>query len=224
MSIGENTTLFLHRQNGCPNCKGFDFCGSLCLNCSLTHSNPQVTLPISIKTCQNTSQKAATLHSSLSSSLTVASPPPIFTFIEEEENKRETKIVVQSAANGRHGNVGQIAINEQLFKEYRDVSASSTTGLSSTFEFSISEDDEDEDDDEEDDDSDDDYSDSTDTYPMQWRFEDYFSGLPGNDWCVRVPVAFIHDEFNLFELPDIFKCPLRLTDYPNNPEKSNLVA
>lgn len=37
--------------------------------------------------------------------------------------------------------------------------------------------------------------------------------MPGNDWCVRIPQCFIEDEFNLFELPDVFKCPLTLTDY-----------
>ena len=55
-------------------------------------------------------------------------------------------------------------------------------------------------------------SDASSDPPLIWSFHDYFSNLPGNDWCVRVPQSFIDDEFNLFELPDVFKCPLTLTD------------
>ena len=55
-------------------------------------------------------------------------------------------------------------------------------------------------------------SDSSDEPPLLWNFADYFSNLPGNDWCVRVPQCFIEDEFNLFELLNVFMCPLTLTD------------
>lgn len=56
-------------------------------------------------------------------------------------------------------------------------------------------------------------SDTSSDPPLLWNFADYFSNLPGNDWCVRIPQCFIEDEFNLFELPDVFKCPLTLTDF-----------
>ena len=55
-------------------------------------------------------------------------------------------------------------------------------------------------------------SDTSSEPPLLWNFADYFANLPGNDWCVRIPQCFIDDEFNLFELPDVFKCPLTLTD------------
>ena len=55
-------------------------------------------------------------------------------------------------------------------------------------------------------------SDTSDEPPLLWNFADYFANLPGNDWCVRIPQCFIEDEFNLFELPDVFRCPLTLTD------------
>lgn len=57
--------------------------------------------------------------------------------------------------------------------------------------------------------------------PLLWNFADYFANLLGNDWCVRIPQNFIEDEFNLFELPDVFKCSLTLTDQEINPEKGN---
>lgn len=60
-------------------------------------------------------------------------------------------------------------------------------------------------------------SDTSSEPPLLWNFADYFANLPGNDWCVRIPQCFIEDEFNLFELPDVFKCPLTLTD--NNVEE-----
>jgi hypothetical protein len=56
-------------------------------------------------------------------------------------------------------------------------------------------------------------SDTESEAPILWNFADYFSSLPGNDWCARIPQSFIDDEFNLFELPNVFKCPLTLTDY-----------
>lgn len=114
-----------------------------------------------------------------------------------------------------------MAINEHLFKEYRE--ASSTVGMSSSaFELTVSEweEDSDGDDDDSEQDDDDEFSDGSNDYPSRrWNFEDYFAGLPGNDWCVRIPESFIHDEFNLFEFPDVFRCPLRLTDFPVDSEK-----
>lgn len=55
-------------------------------------------------------------------------------------------------------------------------------------------------------------SDTSEEPPLMWNFADYFANLPGNDWCVRVPHSFIEDEFNLFELPNVFRCSLTLTD------------
>lgn len=57
-------------------------------------------------------------------------------------------------------------------------------------------------------------SDTSEDPPLLWNFADYFANLPGNDWCVRIPQCFIEDEFNLFELPDVFRCSLTLTDEP----------
>lgn len=62
-------------------------------------------------------------------------------------------------------------------------------------------------------------SDSSSEPPILWNFADYFANLPGNDWCVRIPQCFIDDEFNLFELPDVFCCSLILTDEPCSKEK-----
>lgn len=62
-------------------------------------------------------------------------------------------------------------------------------------------------------------SDTSEEPPLLWNFADYFANLPGNDWCVRVPQCFIEDEFNLFELPNVFKCPLTLTDETEEKEE-----
>lgn len=62
-------------------------------------------------------------------------------------------------------------------------------------------------------------SDTSEEPPLLWNFADYFANLPGNDWCVRVPQNFIEDEFNLFELPNVFKCPLTLTDETEEKEE-----
>ena len=61
-------------------------------------------------------------------------------------------------------------------------------------------------------------SDTSSEPPLLWNFADYFSNLPGNDWCVRIPQIFIEDEFNLFEFPDVFSCPLTLTDVETQPK------
>lgn len=45
-----------------------------------------------------------------------------------------------------------------------------------------------------------------------WSFADFFLALPGHDFFVRIPAAFITDDFNLFELADVFRCPLQHTD------------
>lgn len=66
-------------------------------------------------------------------------------------------------------------------------------------------------------------SDTSDEPPLLWNFADFFAAQPGHDWCVRVPETFIQDEFNLFELPDVFQCPLRLTDLPPIPGKSKYI-
>jgi hypothetical protein len=224
MSIGESTLLL---KRGCPYCNSSDFCGSLCINCD--SQNSKATLPISIKTCQTgQTAKSACPQLSLSSSLTVASPPPIFTLTEEEEKEEEERrslfvtgftgenspprFRTAAAGNSGQNSPRQMAINEHLFKEYRE--ASSTAGLSSSAfdDLTASESEEDED-------SDGDEFSDDDRLSSQWSFEDYFAGLPGNDWCVRVPGAFIHDEFNLFEFPDVFRCPLRLTDFPGASQK-----
>lgn len=55
-------------------------------------------------------------------------------------------------------------------------------------------------------------SDTSEDPPLLWNFADYFANLPGNDWCVRIPQCFIDDEFNLFELADVLRCSLTLTD------------
>lgn len=62
-------------------------------------------------------------------------------------------------------------------------------------------------------------SDTSEEPPLLWNFADYFANLPGNDWCVRVPQNFIEDEFNLFELPNVFKCSLTLTDEAGEKEE-----
>lgn len=245
MSIGENT-LLLKRQKSCSVCSGLDFRDSLCLNCNNSHTTQQATLPISIKQCRGAavrpaSSKTTPLQSSLSSSLTVASPPPIFTFVEEAEQQQQGQASFDSRLasedvndgndNGQCNNSGNaqrqqqsqqqqqpsLPLNEQLFKEYRDVTASSTAGLSSAFEFSESDDDDDSEDSDDDDGDNDCFSEDE---SIQWCFEDYFAGLPGNDWCVRVPTVFFQDEFNIFELPDVFHCPLRLTDFQPDFRKS----
>lgn len=59
-------------------------------------------------------------------------------------------------------------------------------------------------------------SDTSTDPPLLWNFADYFATIPGNDWCARIPQCFIEDEFNLFELPDVFRCPLTLTDERKN--------
>ncbi len=213
MSIGENTLLL---KRGCLNCNGFDFCGSVCITCAKTSENVKTTLPISIKACQSAQPKAALSHFSLSSSLSIASPPPIFTLLEEEQSN--FKVRQAAASKQAASSPGQMAINEHLFKEYRD--PSSTACLSSSTCVGEDQDNEDDDDDNDDESgSESDFSNESSDYPSNWCFEDYFAQLPGNDWCVRIPAAFIHDEFNLFEFPDVFRCPLRLSDEKRNGER-----
>ena len=67
-------------------------------------------------------------------------------------------------------------------------------------------------------------SDASSEPPLLWNFADYFANLPGNDWCTRIPQCFIEDEFNLFELPNVFKCALTLTDTATNEQQRSANA
>ena len=172
----------------------------------------------------------STAQSSLSSSLDhqqgMASPGPVFQFLEEDEPSKEfffdrLRRSLDSLKLRQHGNGNeksqqttprQQPSQQQLFKEYREVAGSSSASFNSDLDYSSEDDSEDY--------SDSDYDDECDN-SVSWSFEDYFMGLPGNDWCARIPLSFLQDEFNLFELPDVFKCPLRFTDYPEDPEKGN---
>lgn len=175
----------------------------------------------------------STAQSSLSSSLDyqqgMTSPGPVFQFLEQDELSKEfffehlrsslDSLKIRQHANDnemveqstpRQQSSQQSQQQQQLFKEYREVARSSSASFNSDLEYSSGDNSEDY----SDSDFDDEYDNS-----VSWSFEDYFMGLPGNDWCARIPLSFLQDEFNLFELPDVFRCPLRFTDYPEDPDK-----
>ena len=126
-----------------------------------------------------------------------------------KENTRFTQSKA-SVSTSNFSSVNVIDASKHLFSSYRE-------GTSSGFNSDL------DDDSESPFDSSDLDSNTSSEPPLLWNFADYFANLSGNDWCVRIPQNFIEDEFNLFELPDVFKCSLTLTDQEINPEKGKYI-
>lgn len=130
--------------------------------------------------------------------------PQIFSIESRPEtvvcDDSSNKMISATSSKQKMKQSGSIQESGSVFEGYREIGTSSgfNSDLDSESPFYSSDID----------------SDSSEEPPLLWNFADYFANLPGNDWCVRIPQCFIEDEFNLFQLPDVFRCALTLTDDP----------
>lgn len=132
-----------------------------------------------------------------------ASMPPVTSRSHSQHGQEQRRT---SSTRGRVGLLSSVtgALN---VAGYRDILPD---GTSSGFSSDIDSDDSD---------GSDVDSDTSHEPPLLWSFAEYFASLPGHDFCVRIPPAFIQDEFNLFELPDVFHCPRRFADVTGEAEE-----